>query len=142
MTRTQKILIVLSSLTISVLVGGALYLYFNRKNVLDKLEKGEPVIFTTTEILNDEYGKKEYRLMVDFNSSHEKDRLYALSTNGDNDEVVGYFFLNDDLVFFNADDKENKDSQKEITDKKEAKFIKSILDGLEKMIDSKKEDNV
>ena len=60
MTRGQKIAVITSSILVSVVVGGILYLYFNRKSSLKKLIEGEKIKFKTKEPKLEKHSSNEY----------------------------------------------------------------------------------
>lgn len=121
MTRGQKIAIILSSITISVVVGGLLYLYFNRKSVLKKLQEGEPVIYKMKEPLAVHHSGNEYNLELIKDANSQDGYAVLLKQNG---EIRGQYWMVDDEPYY-VTDKEK--SQIPIEDAKEARFMKYLL---------------
>ena len=125
MTRGQKIAVIVSAITISVVVGGLLYLYFNRKSVLKKLQEGESVTYKLKEPKKDTHESSEYELDIKPSTKSESGNAIFLRQDG---ELKGKYWIKDDVVTY-VHSKETEFD--EVTDKKEEKFIRYLLENAE-----------
>lgn len=121
MTKAQKIAVIVTAVTVSVVVGGLLYLYFNRKSLLKKLQEGEQVEFKTKEPKMERHNGSDYmmKLVDDGNSPTSK----ALVLYQDGDMKGKYWLIENEAVY--VTDKEK--TKIRVTDNKEAKVVEYIL---------------
>jgi hypothetical protein len=120
MTKTQKFIVVFSAITVSVVVGGLLYLYFNRNAILKKMREGESVIFTSDKPILEKYETKEYSLKYDPESKNKKLDVSL------KDENIGHYAIESGKVYFSSTDGDKK----EVTHKDEIKLLKFLLNKL------------
>jgi hypothetical protein len=124
MTNGQKILIIVTSLTVSVVAGGVLYLYIQRKNILTKLSDGESVTYKTKEPKASHHKGSEYSLKV-MRDANSTDGLAILLYQGE--ELRGQYWLINEVPYYVTDKEKIKTP---IEDKSEARFIKYLLNNL------------
>lgn len=122
MTRGQKIAVITSSILVSVVVGGILYLYFNRKSSLKKLIEGEKIKFKTKEPKLEKHSSNEY--MARLSDSEKSDSGKALILYQDDEMVGKYWMVGDEPKFIYSKETE----QAYIDDNKELKLVKYFLE--------------
>lgn len=123
MTKGQKIIVLVSAITISVVVGGLLYLYFNRKSLIGKLKKGEEVNIKLNELKSDNHEAGKYFIFIPKELSGEP----FIGLKYDGNQIGKYFLEDSELYYSEKDGEKNK-----VTDKDEVKLIKYLLKKLEK----------
>jgi myo-inositol-hexaphosphate 3-phosphohydrolase len=121
MTRGQKIAIIISSVAVSVVVGGLLYLYFNRQSVLKKLQDGDSVTYKMKEPKADHHKSNEYDLVLKTDARSEDGYAIILKQDG---EMRGQYWMINDVPNYVTDKEKTKTP---IEDSKEAKFVKYLL---------------
>lgn len=116
MTKFQKILVIGTSIGVSIVVGGALYVHFKRKQLKEKLNDGE---FLDLKYSGD---KTNRRIKLKTDPSNDKKYIYAF--NADSNKEIGKYILDGDNLFF---EKVGSDSLTKVYNKGEVKLIKYFI---------------
>jgi hypothetical protein len=140
MTKGQKIAVIVTAVSVSVIAGGLLYMYFNRKSLLDKIKRGDMIEYEPTRDVKSyfpdsdsaktaKYGlkrftgwKADYGVVVG---------LFQINQEGmfkNQPLPIGVYHFKDDQVVFT--DYKDKGKTERVTDKKEQRLLKYLLKNL------------